>query len=277
MKVFLRSAAVFLSLTLFGASSYACDSCGMDDTAMPENPFSESSHASTKTGSLYDMASVVNDILKHTGIHVVDIEQSKAMPDFYKIYDGNSIYYVRKDMKYLVRGNVFDLETKVDITAKELISRSLIDVKELKKLPSVNVGSGPLEMYVFTDPDCPVCKVFEHEISGSLSKYTIHYLMRPLESLHPVAKAKSMSILCSDNPVSRFEALAVKQSEFVPDEKDKKCESKIDAIAKVADKHNINGTPTIVSKYGLMNRGALLVDDLDRFLEFDPSTLNKKK
>jgi len=281
MKGFLYSAVAVFSFAVFGAPAFACDSCGMENKTMSENPFSESSHADNaitiKSVTSFDTATIINDILKHTGIQVVDIDASKALPDFYKVYDGNSIYYIRKDMKYLVRGNVFDLETKIDITAKELISRSLINVQDFKSLSSVTIGSGPLEMYVFTDPDCPVCKVFEHEISGNMSKYTIHYLLRPLERLHPVAKAKSMSILCSDKPVDRFEALAVKQSEFVPSESDKKCKSKVNAIAKVADKYNINGTPTIVSKYGLMNRGALLGDDIDRFLKFDPSSLNNKE
>jgi len=261
---------VFASAMLFSTSAMACSSCGLheEDSSTPSS------------AAIYDKPSFIANLKKKTGITAVSIDKSVALKGFYKVYDGNNILYVRRDLKYLVKGSVYDLDTRQDITSRELIKKSSVDMTELKALKSITVGTGKLEAWVFTDPDCPICKIFDKYVKENISNYTIHFLMRPLK-MHPNAKDKARAVLCESDftAASTLEAFTTGGRQLTESEKGKRgcADTDLEKIEAYAAKYKINGTPTLISAYGLMNRGALVHDNLKRFLSFDPAKLNKEK
>lgn len=260
---------IFASAMMFSSSAMACDSCEQHE------------EGTTKPVAItYDKPEFIKKLKKKTGVSAVSVDESTALAGFYKVYDGNNILYISHDLKYLVKGSIYDLDTRQDITSKELIQKSSVDMVELKALKSITVGTGKIEAWVFTDPDCPVCKIFEKHVKKNVSKYTIHFLMRPLK-MHPDARDKARTVLCTSGvaAASTLEEFTTGGRQLTESEKGARtcADADLEKIEAYAAKYKINGTPTLISAYGLMNRGALVDDQLEKFLSFDPAKLSKTK
>jgi thiol:disulfide interchange protein DsbC len=113
----------------------------------------------------------------------------------YEVVAGNNIIYYHPKT-----GNVFfgEIITKrfVNITAEK--RNSLVSAK-LKGLPldkAIRLGSGKNIIVEFTDIDCPFCRKLE-EYFDKRDDVTRYVFLLPLESIHPKAVKKSLSVLCS--------------------------------------------------------------------------------
>jgi len=133
----------------------------------------------------------------------------------------NSAYKLNKEM-YLVKGiQVIDMrrygrsgfkkipfQLVVSKTGNSNFACQLIDRKGTPKNLKINlapnkdkaaftIGNGKVDLYMFTDPDCPFCIQFEKAIQskGIKNKYKIYVYLFPLEALHPNSRKKSEWIL----------------------------------------------------------------------------------
>ena len=65
-------------------------------------------------------------------------------------------------------------------------------------------GNGTREMFVLSDPDCPMCMGLEEMLAtaGAQFNATVYVIPYPLKELHPDAARKARVIACSPNPSS---------------------------------------------------------------------------
>ena len=138
----------------------------------------------------------------------VDIEQFKKLP---MVQSSNIKIIKAKEIKkgwYYVEGR--QNGRKVDLfTDKETLiigtgynQKTLkkikfpLDAEKYKRLASFKYGSGPKEYFLFTDPECPYCRMFDEKMINKYvaKKVTIYGFFYPL-NFHLAAKAMSKATL----------------------------------------------------------------------------------
>jgi len=119
--------------------------------------------------------------LLETTVDVKDGENSQAAK-----------FYLSRDGKYLVRGEVSDLSK--DPLAE---TRALLQVKDA---PSLGDSKAPVTLVEFSDFECPVCRSLHDVLRGMLPNYPqvrVVFKDFPLESLHPWARTAALGGHCA--------------------------------------------------------------------------------
>jgi len=101
-------------------------------------------------------------------------------------------FYLSKDGKYLVRGEVSDLSK--DPLAE---TRALIQMKDS---PSLGDANAPVTLVEFSDFQCPVCRSLHDVLRGMLPKFPqVRVIFKdfPIEVLHPWARTAALAGHCA--------------------------------------------------------------------------------
>jgi protein-disulfide isomerase len=100
-------------------------------------------------------------------------------------------FYVSKDAKYLLRGELSDL-------TKDPLAENLAKL-QTKDAPSLGDPNAPITMVEFSDFECPVCRTLHDGLRGLLSKYPqVRLVFKdfPLEQ-HPWARTSAIAGRCA--------------------------------------------------------------------------------
>jgi protein-disulfide isomerase len=101
-------------------------------------------------------------------------------------------FYISKDGKYLVRGDVSDLSK--DPLAE---TRARIDLKDA---PALGDPNAPVTLVEYSDFQCPVCRSLHDVLRGMLPNYPqvrVVFKDFPLEQLHPWARTAALAGRCA--------------------------------------------------------------------------------
>lgn len=101
-------------------------------------------------------------------------------------------FYVSKDGKFLVRGEVSDL-SKDPLAA----NRALMDLKDS---PSVGDAKPAVTLVEFSDFECPVCRSLHDVMRGIMQNYPqvrVVFKDYPIEVLHPWARTAAIAGRCA--------------------------------------------------------------------------------
>ncbi len=101
-------------------------------------------------------------------------------------------FYVSKDGKYLIRGDISDLGK--DPLAE---NRALMDVKDA---PSIGNPKATVTLVEFSDFECPVCRSLHDVMRGMLQTYPqvrVVFKDYPIEVLHPWARTAALAGRCA--------------------------------------------------------------------------------
>jgi protein-disulfide isomerase len=104
----------------------------------------------------------------------------------------NAIFYLSKDGKYLVRGDIADLSK--DPLAE---NRAKIDIKDA---PSIGDPKAPVTLVEYSDFECPVCRTLHDVLKSMLPKYPqvrVVFKDFPLDTLHPWARTAALAGRCA--------------------------------------------------------------------------------
>ncbi|MEF3191823.1 MAG: thioredoxin fold domain-containing protein [Campylobacterales bacterium] len=157
--------------------------------------------------------------------------------------------YVTKDKSIAVFGEAFFTKTMQPL-------RMPITMANHEKEAAFVYGSGPVKLYLFTDPECPFCKKMELSMPKFANKATFFVYLFPL-SHHPNAKKMSQWIL-SLPPEKRVQGLmdvaadkhgGWQELKITPD-LEKQSRVHLDAARKLADELGLDGTPALYDKEG---------------------------
>lgn len=202
------------------------------------------------------------------GLNKVDAVNKTKVPNMYEVVVGHKVFYVTDDGKYLVFGNIIDVNSKKSITEERIQELSKIDWNQLPldlAIKEVN-GNGKRKLAVFADTSCPYCQMFEKQIAPNLTDTTIYVFMYPLPN-HPNAKSEAKRIWCSKD---RTLAWVNWMRNHVALPKDESCDtSALDKIMEIGNTVvQIEGTPTLILENGHVLPGVLppqqLMEEMDK-------------
>lgn len=197
------------------------------------------------------------------GMEITSLSKTPYGGLYEVVVDGQAAY-VTSDGKYLVLGNVIDLENRQNITAMR--NAKLAEVK-WSTLPLANAikevkGNGSRKLAVFSDADCPYCRKLEPELE-KLTNVTIYTFLYPIAGLHPDAVPTSKQIWCEKDRLKAWKAYMLKGEE--PKSKGD-CANPVDATVELGTKLRVTGTPTIILENGQRIPGYVPADKLEQML-----------
>jgi thiol:disulfide interchange protein DsbC len=191
-----------------------------------------------------------------------DAKVNKSVNGLYEVAVGRKVFYVSSDGKYVLFGNLIDVDSKENLTEKRVAELSKIDFSKLPldlAIKEVN-GNGSRKLVVFSDPDCPYCQMFEKQIAPNLTDTTIYTFMFPLPN-HPNAKSDATKIWCSKDRAKTWQ-------DWMRDKKplpaNTGCDSKdLDKIVEIANSVvQLEATPTLILANGQILQGMLPPEQL---------------
>jgi len=170
----------------------------------------------------------------------------------YQIQIGMTVVYMSKDGKYLVSGNVTNMDTEANLT-KDAQAKTrkayLADVPESSMIVYPAKGGKDKAKHtitVFSDIDCPYCSKLHKEIPAlNEAGINVRYLAYPRAGLGSPSYFKAVSVWCAKDPAkSMDDAMA-----GLPPES-KQCKNPVRDHMVQAEKFEVNGTPNIIIDNG---------------------------
>jgi thiol:disulfide interchange protein DsbC len=186
------------------------------------------------------------------------IEEDDIFPSnvdgWYTIRKGAIVAYISGDGRYLLQGDLIDLEQQVNLSEQD---RNKARVKMMTKVPDDQVILfTPQEVRhsisVFTDIDCTFCRRLHSQMHEYLDEgIEIRYFLYPRNGPASPSWAKAEQVWCADN---RNEALTL--AKLDKDFETHECDSSIvSAHYAMGQDVGLRGTPAIVLEDGTLFSG----------------------
>jgi thiol:disulfide interchange protein DsbC len=176
-------------------------------------------------------------------------EIKKINNNFHEIIINKQIYYVTNDGKYLIVGNVINLDTKESITENTKMNQrlSIINSIDEKSFMIFKPKKTDHILTIFTDTSCPYCQKLHNEIPDLLeNNIEIRYVLFSRNGNDVDAYQQLVSAWCSDDRIDALEDLFA--GDILDDTSN--CENPIARNFDYAGSLSVEGTPTIFLEDG---------------------------
>jgi thiol:disulfide interchange protein DsbC len=200
-------------------------------------------------------------VAKLPGAKPDDVAPS-PVPGLYEVTMGGLIAYVSADGKYLLSGNVYDLDTQRNLTEERRSTaraRALAAVDE-REMIVFSPANPKMTVTVFTDIDCGFCRRFHGQIAAlNKAGVRVRYMMFPRTGPGTESWRKAEAVMCAKD---RRDALTrAKRGESLPS---KSCDeaSSIKTQWAFGEDLGVEGTPAIFTPTGDYIGGFLTPEQL---------------
>ncbi len=177
-----------------------------------------------------------------------DAVQATPVGGLYEARFGTSVLYISADGRYLIDGNLLDMEQRKNLTevtierARVEILGQLDEAEMVLYLPQETRRT----LTIFTDIDCPYCVRLHEERKALLDAgVKLRYLLYPRAGINSPSWDKAVNVWCSEN---RAEALT--DAKAGVELESKSCETPILSHIRLASTFGLKGTPHIVVDNG---------------------------
>jgi thiol:disulfide interchange protein DsbC len=198
-----------------------------------------------------------------------DISDS-PLPGVYQVQVGSRVAYISEDGRYLMQGDLYDLETSRNLTEASRAS-SRIDL--LANVPADQMmvfaaadGEPKHTITIFTDIDCGYCRQFHREIEqvNNLG-IEVHYLFYPRTGPNTDSWAKAEKVWCSGSDLRNAALTRAKLGGEVPEAS---CEvNPVSSHWDLGHTIGVTGTPSVIAGNGEVIGGYMAPDTLLERLE----------
>ena len=165
----------------------------------------------------------------------------------------SDIVYVTSDAKYLLQGQVIDLDSRENLTdrAKSGIRLSLLNNLDVDKQITFAPEEPKYDLLVFTDIDCGYCRKLHDQMKGYNEQgIAIHYMAFPRAGVGSDSYNKFVSVWCSDN---QQEAMTLAKNGGDPEPQS--CANPVAEQYNLGQELGVTGTPSMVASDGTMIPG----------------------
>jgi len=195
----------------------------------------------------------------------VEAVEPTPVDGLYAVSLDGSVVYMTADGRYLLQGELIDLQTRRSLTEdlrREGRAERLRSLPESEMVIYEPEGSAEHEVTVFTDIDCPYCRRMHAELDGYLERgIRIRYLLMPRAGKPSSSYDKAVAAWCADDP--RAALTRAKRGERVDR---RSCDHPVDEHMALAQAFNVRGTPSLILGDGTMLSGYRPPDALAELL-----------
>jgi thiol:disulfide interchange protein DsbC len=188
----------------------------------------------------------------------------------YEVMYGPRIVYVTEDGRFLVQGNIIDMQTRENITEPRLM-KAKIDAVEAVGVDHMLTFSPPEgiavkhRVNVFTDIDCGYCRKLHAEMADyNKQGIEIRYLFYPRAGRGSESYKKAVRVWCARDRHSAMDI--AKAGNPVPDS-NIDCENPVDDHMTLGAMVGVSGTPALVLDDGKLVPGYVPANRLIKMLD----------
>ena len=186
---------------------------------------------------------------------------------FYQVVMGLNVYYFSADGRYVLRGDLYDIEQDRNVT-KERRGQSRLDVlREVGEESMIVFSPSPAKhtVTVFTDVDCAYCAQLHRQMADyNRLGIAVRYVAFPRAGIPSPSYDKTVSVWCSDDPHQ-----AIGDAKFGRAVPDRTCDNPVSAHYAAGQRIGVRGTPAIVLESGTLIGGFVPPDELVSYLNED--------
>jgi thiol:disulfide interchange protein DsbC len=257
-------------MAIFAAPATALAAGEKQPTAAAQKPAAPAAAKPTVAAAPIPADVRARVVAKLPGASPGDVGPS-PVPGLYEVTMGGLIAYVSADGKYLVSGNVYDLDSQVNLTETR---RNAARAKALAAASESNmIVFGPpnakMTVTVFTDIDCGFCRKFHSQIADvNKAGVRVRYMMYPRTGPGTESWTKAEQVWCA---ADRRDALTRAKKDVAV--KSKPCGDA--AVAKqyeLGSDLGVEGTPAIFTQNGEYIGGYLTPMELVQAIQASQKT-----
>jgi len=186
--------------------------------------------------------------------------QPAPVDGLYEFIGDGHVLYISGDGRYVVSGDIIDMENQTNLTRQKQGSITLAAIDKLGEDQMIIFGDAgsPHTLTIFTDVDCPYCAMMHKEVPKlNEAGIRVRYLLYPRAGLQSPTYRKSVSVWCADDPHKAI-GLA-KEGKSIPA---RSCDNPVQKHMKLGELVGVSGTPTLVLDDGRVLPGYLPADKL---------------
>jgi thiol:disulfide interchange protein DsbC len=200
-----------------------------------------------------DEAAIKKAIATFMPTEQVDAVKPSEIKGLYEVNAGSNIFYASEDGKYLLQGQLFDVDAKKNITESKLgaVRKAALDKIGEQDMIVFKAPNSKYTVSVFTDIDCGYCRKLHSEIDQYLAQgITVRYLFFPRAGKGSESYNKAVAVWCAADKNKALTA-AKKGDAFDT----KSCDNPVDKHMQLGDDFGMSGTPMIVTEKGTILPG----------------------
>jgi thiol:disulfide interchange protein DsbC len=201
---------------------------------------------------------------KIPGITIDDVRPA-PIKGMYEVRMGADSAYVTADGRYVISGDLFDLDTRANLTEEGRASERRTALAKLDEREMIVFAPAKAEhtVTVFTDVDCGYCRKLHGEIE-QLTKLgvRVRYLAYPRAGPGSPDWAKMEAVWCSKDRKA-----AITKAKLGEDVKAENCATPVAKQFELGEQMGVRGTPAIFSMSGDYLGGYLPPADLKKRLD----------
>ncbi|TDK19438.1 DsbC family protein [Luteimonas aestuarii] len=195
----------------------------------------------------------------------IELIDEAPIPGFREVVVSGQAIYVSDDGKYLLQGNLFDVQQKRDLSQAGLskVRRGLVEQVPASERIVFAPANPKHTVTVFTDVECGYCRRLHEEIADYNKRgIAIEYLAFPRMGLDSDDARLMVSVWCS---ADRRKALTdAKAGRNVPP---RECDNPVATHYQLGQRIGLTGTPLILAQDGTQMPGYMPPDALLTMLD----------
>lgn len=183
----------------------------------------------------------------------------------YEVRVGAQILYLSEDGRFVMQGDLIDLQTRDNLTevARNGLRAEAVDAIAEADMVSFGPEDAPHTVTVFTDIDCGYCRKLHQEIDTYTDQgIRIRYLAFPRAGPDSASFEKTVSVWCADDPQDAM--TRAKLGESIPS---KSCPNPVAQQYGLGQSLGVRGTPSLILENGQMVPGYVPATQLRDILQ----------
>ncbi len=145
-------------------------------------------------------AEMIDRIAAATGMRPSEVNPS-PVKGLWEVIIDKKIFYTDDSAEHLIIGRIFEAATERDLTSERIEEINRIDISKLPLEDAIKVtyGKGERKIVVFTDTNCPYCRLLEKNLR-EVGNLTVYNFMYPILR----SRAEAQYIMCAENPAAAY-------------------------------------------------------------------------
>jgi len=175
------------------------------------------------------------------------------LPDLWQVIVQGQAVYVSADGRYMLQGDAWDLKTQRGLADARLdaLRREALATIPQSRMIRFAPAHPKYTVTVFTDVDCPYCRVFHSKIAEyNKLGIAVDYLFWPRTGLNTPSAEKAVAVWCAADRKRAFT-----EAKHGVDPKPAHCDNPVARDYQLGIDLGVNGTPTIIASNGAALNG----------------------